>query len=137
MLWLGIGVLGIAWAINLPGVVQFLRLPGLNMLSHNRFVFVTSFAVLSLAALGLAQLEREPLERRPWFWAFVALLALYVGAYCWSVTHVDGFDVDEAQTSLYPRYPIGGSVADAVFYPVHILDRQLRPDVWRFEPVSD
>ena len=45
-------VLTLAWTLNIPGLVQLFRLPGLNMLSHNRFVFAASFALLSLAAIG-------------------------------------------------------------------------------------
>lgn len=73
--WLVLAVIGIAWTINLPGLVQILRLPVLNMMSHNRFVFVTSFAILAMAAIGLDLLGRENPGRRGWF-----LLAAFVPA---------------------------------------------------------
>ena len=44
LLWLGLGVLGLAWVLDIPLLVDLLRMPGLNMLSYNRFVFVTSFS---------------------------------------------------------------------------------------------
>jgi hypothetical protein len=42
-----------AWVLNVPILTAILRLPGLNLMSHNRFLFVTSFAFLSLTAAGL------------------------------------------------------------------------------------
>lgn len=57
--WLlaGLALLGLSWDLNLPGFVQLLRLPGLNIMSHNRFVFVSAFAILSLAAIGIETLR--------------------------------------------------------------------------------
>ena len=52
-------LLGVAWLLGTglvpecAGCGGVLRLPGLNMMSHNRFVFATSFAILALAAVGL------------------------------------------------------------------------------------
>jgi hypothetical protein len=74
--WLALAVLGLGWTLNLPGIVQLLRLPGLNLMSHNRFVFVTAFAVLALAVTGLDRLSRGAVEWRRWFWAPVVLTAL-------------------------------------------------------------
>jgi hypothetical protein len=73
--WLVLAIIGIAWTINLPGLVQILRLPVLNLMSHNRFVFATSFAILALAAIGLDLLGRENPGRHGWF-----LLAAFVPA---------------------------------------------------------
>lgn len=58
---------GLSWSLNVPGMVKLLRLPGLNMMSHNRFVFVSSFSILCLAALGIEMLETEEIRWRPWF----------------------------------------------------------------------
>ena len=71
-----LGILGASWCVNLPGVVALLRLPGLNMMSHNRFVFATSFAILSLAAIGLDVLQGGNLRPRRWFWLPMSLSAL-------------------------------------------------------------
>lgn len=61
----GLLVLGLSWQLALPGFVQALRLPGLNLLSHNRFVFVSSFAILALSAIGLdAMLEAKRNSKR-------------------------------------------------------------------------
>ncbi|HVM48524.1 MAG TPA: hypothetical protein VMU04_10885 [Candidatus Acidoferrum sp.] len=102
--WVLLFAAGLSWCVGLPGVVQFLRLPGLNMFSHNRLVFASSFALLALMAVGLNVLAavgtprrgvrpdtdasaRRPyqcempgqsegaIEWRRWFWFPAALLA--------------------------------------------------------------
>lgn len=73
----GVAVLGLAWCLGLPGLVSILRSPGLNMLSHNRMVFVSSFAVLAMAAMGLDSLAQLNLgSKRRWRY----LAAVLVGA---------------------------------------------------------
>jgi hypothetical protein len=69
-----------SWSLNLPGLVQLLRMPGLNLMSHNRFVFVTAFALLILAAAGLDALWQGNISRR---WWFLAPMALLVGLAAW------------------------------------------------------
>lgn len=78
--WLGAGAFGLGWSLGLPGVIQLLRLPGLNMMSHNRLVFWTGFALLALAAVGLDSIRDE--RRRPaWGWAW-AVAAAMVTLWC-------------------------------------------------------
>jgi hypothetical protein len=77
--WLLAGMFGLAWCLNLPGFVSLLRLPGLNMLPHNRLVFVSSFAVLALTAIGLEVISQGLFERRWWLWLAPALLAVLAG----------------------------------------------------------
>jgi len=72
---------GLSWCLNLPGFVQLLRLPGLNMMSHNRLVFVAGFAILCLAAMGLDALLDGAVEWRRWMWAPLAALAT-LGLFC-------------------------------------------------------
>ncbi len=72
-------VLGIGWCANLPGWVTLLRLPGLNLFSFNRFVFVTGFALIVQAAIGLDALWSRPIERRGWFAIAMALCAGFIG----------------------------------------------------------
>ncbi|HWW02298.1 MAG TPA: hypothetical protein VNZ64_21540 [Candidatus Acidoferrum sp.] len=74
-LWVALSVFGLSWCLNLPGLVTLLRLPGLNMMSHNRLVFIVCFALLALAAIGLDTLLHEPLRWRKWMWLPLALLA--------------------------------------------------------------
>ncbi|MGD0650341.1 MAG: hypothetical protein ABSA97_04250 [Verrucomicrobiia bacterium] len=74
-LWCVLGFLGLSWCLNIPGLVELLRLPGLNMMSHNRLVFVTSFAILAMTATGLDVLGQAVPQRRRWFWLPTALLA--------------------------------------------------------------
>lgn len=71
---IGLGVLGASWAVGVPGMVDVLRLPGLNMLSHNRAVFVTGFAILALAVTGLNTVWVGGLRWRSWFIRPMALL---------------------------------------------------------------
>jgi hypothetical protein len=74
--WFIMGFLGLSWCLNVPGMVDLLRLPGLNMMSHNRFVFVTSFAILAMTAVGLDLLWQGEVKWRLWFWGPVAILAI-------------------------------------------------------------
>ena len=67
--------ISLSWSLNIPGCVDLLRLPGLNMMSHNRLVFVASFAIVALMAVGLEVCLQGPLKWRWWFWLPAALLA--------------------------------------------------------------
>lgn len=71
----GLAVLGLGYSVNLPGLTALLRLPGLNMMSHNRLLFATSLAVTALAALGLEAIEQGDVRWRPWQWAPAILAA--------------------------------------------------------------
>ena len=73
--WIFLAVFGVSWCANIPGFVSLLRLPGLNMMSHNRLVFLTGFAILCLAAVGLENLWQGSVQRRWWFWLPASLLA--------------------------------------------------------------
>jgi hypothetical protein len=75
LFWLLLAVLGLSWCLDLPGMVDFLSLPGVNMLSYNRLVFATAFAILALTATGLETLLNGECRWRPGFWLPVALLA--------------------------------------------------------------
>lgn len=75
---LGAAILGLGWCANLPGWVSLLRLPGLNLLSFNRLVFLTGFSLLTLATLGLDALAGGALVRRWWFGLPLAGCALVV-----------------------------------------------------------
>jgi hypothetical protein len=64
--WLLACVFGLSWCLNLPGFVQLLRLPGLNMMSHNRLVFISSFAILrGLRLLGHGKPPSHAARVRP------------------------------------------------------------------------
>ena len=67
---------GLSWALHVPGMVQILRLPGLNLMSHNRLVFATSFSILALAAIGLENLLAGELARRPRLGMQLAVLSI-------------------------------------------------------------
>jgi hypothetical protein len=72
---------GLGWVLNVPILVQLLRLPGLNLLSHNRFVFVTAFAILVLAAVGLNALWEQSVSWRGWFLLPMVVLGVLL-AWC-------------------------------------------------------
>ncbi len=81
--WIALAILGIAWCINAPGFVSLLRLPGLRMMSHNRLVIATSFAVVAMAATGLEALIQGECMRRRWFLLPAALLGGLCGWCFW------------------------------------------------------
>jgi hypothetical protein len=82
LFWLGLAFFGLSWCLDIPGLVALLRSPGLNMMSHNRLVFLTSFAIISLAAVGLENILAGSVKRRWWFWLPAALL---VGLAAWCI----------------------------------------------------
>ncbi len=72
----GLTYVALGWCLDIGGIVMILRLPGLNLMSHNRLVFAASFAILAMAAAGLDSLA-EPAdgERRGWLYVPAALTA--------------------------------------------------------------
>ena len=81
LFWLFSAGLGLSWCLKIPGAVDLLRLPGLNLMSHNRLTFLTAFAILSLTAIGLENLLSGAVRRRWWVWLPAGLLA-GLGAWC-------------------------------------------------------
>ena len=81
--WVFASILSLGWSLNLPGIVDLLRAPGLNLMSHNRFVFLASFGFIALGAAGLDQLLYEPIPWRRWMWVPCVLPAL-LGLWCLS-----------------------------------------------------
>ena len=96
LVWLFLAFLGLSWCLNVPGFVNLLRLPGLNMMSHNRMVFLTSFAVLSMTALGLENLLNGSIQRRWWFW----LPAVWLVGLCGSCLYRSVFLPEPVATQL-------------------------------------
>jgi hypothetical protein len=73
--WILLAVLGLSWCLDLPGVVDCLSLPGVNLLSYNRLVFATAFAILALTSTGLEAMLNGECQWRRGFWLPAALLA--------------------------------------------------------------
>ena len=67
--------ISMGWTLDVPLLVPLLRLPYLNMMSHNRMVFVAGFALLALGAIGLEVLLRGEARPRWWFGIPALLLA--------------------------------------------------------------
>ena len=82
ILWIILGLISLAWVFNIPGLVTLLRVPGLNIMSHNRFVFAATFAVIAMTAVGLEVLLQRPLPRRWWFVLPMAVLLGLGGSAC-------------------------------------------------------
>lgn len=80
-----LGLMGIAWALNVYGFVQIYRLPLLNMLSYNRFVFATGFAILAGGVLGLDVLWQQSQVKRRWFFLPLLFAGLF-SMYCLSLS---------------------------------------------------
>ena len=77
--------IGLSWSLNVPGMVQILRLPGLNMMSHNRFVFATGLATVVMAAIGLETLRKGVPRWQRWHWvpcALFGMVALWAALRC-------------------------------------------------------
>jgi hypothetical protein len=68
--------ISLSWSLNFPIIVPLLRLPVMNMMSHNRMVFVAAFALIALGAIGLEVLLRGEVHRRWWFGIPAALLVV-------------------------------------------------------------
>jgi Bacterial membrane protein YfhO len=77
-----VAFLGMAWCLNVPGIVWVMRLPGLNMLSYNRFVFASSFAILALATIGLEKISKQRLR---WHWSFHVAVAILAAIAAWCI----------------------------------------------------
>jgi hypothetical protein len=73
--WLVLALFSLSWALNLPGFVSLLRLPGLKIMPHNRLVFLAAFAFLAMTAVGLEVLRHRPITLSRWFWLPAALAA--------------------------------------------------------------
>ena len=82
LFWALLCFFALSWCLDVPVLVDLLRLPGLNMMSHNRLVFAASFAILALAAVGLEIILQDHVQRQAWFWLFATLLA---GLCAWCV----------------------------------------------------
>lgn len=97
--WTCLGVAGMAWPLDLPGFVSLYNAPVLSLLSFNRFVFVTGWAIVLLAAIGLDVLISHG-PRPSWRFAVpaVALAALTAtfAAGAWSPPEPIGSQLEAA-----------------------------------------
>jgi hypothetical protein len=102
-------------------MVHLLGLPVLNLMSHNRLVFATSFAILALMAVGLEVLRQGQFERGWW----VGIPALLLAALCaWSITLAVSLPEpihSQLEQSLSSGNPVGW---------IHDLDGVRRVQSW-------
>jgi hypothetical protein len=113
--WIFLAFFGLSWSLDVPGFVDLLRLPGLNMMSHNRLGFLTAFAILSLTAIGLENLLCGSVQRRWWFWLPAGLLA---GLFAWCIYRI----------MILPE-PIANQSNFNEFYMTHLRSIQITLDV--------
>src|SRR5262249_25375613 len=79
--WLFLSVIALGWVLNVPGLVHLLRSPGLNLLSHNRFVFAASFALFALAVVGLDRIGQGG-PAGGWWFALPVVAVVSLGVWC-------------------------------------------------------
>ena len=81
LFWTLLCLVALGWTLDLPGIVDLLRAPGLKVFSHNRLTFVAAFALLVLTVVGL-QVMQQARPFRSWG-VIVPVAALVVlGAWC-------------------------------------------------------
>ncbi len=103
LFWGVLGLVAFGWQLDIPGLVALLRLRPINLLPYNRFVFVTSFAVLIMAVAGMQLLCKRP--RGIW------VPALALAELLWTAHGVS----PQADPRLYyPRIPALQQVAQAL-----------------------
>ncbi|CAG1010374.1 hypothetical protein BURK2_04026 [Burkholderiales bacterium] len=111
-----LAVIGLAWQLAIPGFVDLMRMPFLNALSYNRFVFASAFAFVALAAIGLDGLERggEPRARRIASRIAVAVLLLTGGFALYRSIELPEPLIEEAASALAAgrTSPLLGSPAE-------------------------
>jgi hypothetical protein len=104
-------VVSLAWTLNVPGIVDFLRskpMRPLLSLSYNRWVFATSDAILILAAIGLDALRlRTPRFR--WGWSVPMIVtAVFFG---WCIHQLFGLTRELDQAGLSRGLLIGAGLS--------------------------
>ena len=77
--FIAVAFVGMAWCLNIPGFVEAMRLPLINVLPYNRFVFATAFGIISLSAIGLDAVFSGEVRWHPTYYVFVGLSALLAG----------------------------------------------------------
>ncbi len=68
VLWSILLIFALSWCLNIPGMVAVLRSPGLNMMSHDRLVFVAGFATVALTVTGLEAVWQKSIQWYRWMW---------------------------------------------------------------------
>jgi hypothetical protein len=119
--WVFLALFGMSWCLGIPGFVQLLRLPGMNMMSPNRLTFLTSFAILSMAAIGLDCLLRRSLKRHWWFWLPAVLLA---GSFGWCIYR--SYVLPEPLATQYENALLHGRT----FQTIHSVHDLWQVQVW-------
>jgi hypothetical protein len=128
--WLSLAVFAAAWVLSLWPLTPILRLPGLNMMSHNRSLFIFCFAVLTLAAVGLDALFRGEITwqtniRIPLICVIVFYMWCALSTFIYQADQ-PGANFDSLQTRFAVTAAVGGVVGGLLFFLA-----TLAPPNWR------
>jgi len=86
LFWSALAFVSLGWVLNVPGIVSIQRLPYLNMLSYNRWVFAAGVSIFIVTAFGLEHLFSDRMRFSRWFVAPISL-CVALTAYClWRTT---------------------------------------------------
>jgi hypothetical protein len=104
LFWLILSFIAASWVLDFPIMTAILRLPGLNLMSHNRFLFVFCFAFLSLAVVGLDAVVRGDIIRSKLLFVPVAILVILGIACLIKAGSINNLVPDDpARSALGPR----------------------------------
>jgi hypothetical protein len=132
LFWLLLGILAASWVLNLWPLTALLRLPGLNMVSHNRFLFVLCFAILSLAAVGLDEVVRGGLVWQGSLRGPLACVAVFVG-WCvlsHAILYYGYLGSDQSSTPVIQAFVRGVCLLALSVVGILLVAKAL-PETWR------
>jgi hypothetical protein len=107
LFWLLLALISVGWTIDLPGLVSVLRLPGLNLLSYNRWTFATAFSIFMLGCAGLEYLHDPTGKIRTWF-AFLTVVAALFACWCF----YSSANLPEPLATILPQAVRAGRLTD-------------------------
>jgi hypothetical protein len=104
--WIVLCIVALSWVLDVPGLVAVLRLPFLRMMSHNRLVFISAFAILALAVEGIDSIWQHAVR---WHWTFLLPLAVLLCFGGWCLYRA--FNLPEPIASVLERHVRAGKSA--------------------------
>jgi hypothetical protein len=136
LFWVLIAVLASAWVLGLWPFTTLLRLRGLNLMSHNRFLFVFCFVILALAAKGLDALARGDVDwgvdfRTPLLWTslFVAWCVISNAIVRYQQPFIGQDSSSITQTLVLGLFGTAMAAA-AAFFVLNAMPRERKSGLW-------
>jgi hypothetical protein len=121
LFWTLLAIFGLGWCLDIPGIVTVLRLPGLNMMSHNRLVFATSFSIIVMTAIGMEALRQGQVQWRRALWLTTGLLAGFLAWCAYRAEHLP-----EPLATKLGRYVQGGHS----YFGIDTLEEVKHAQIW-------